>query len=105
MDGSTTGTSPALQRIREEIIADPANRDATAAGLQPIYTAHPAARIVLIGQAAEEAVPACAPACTRSSSRTSIRWAGKPESEMTPSTMAETRNAVQARTEYKGGAG
>jgi uracil-DNA glycosylase len=51
MDGSATRTSPALQRIREETIADPANRDATAAGLQPIYTAHPAARIVLIGQA------------------------------------------------------
>lgn len=51
MDGSATETSPALRRIREEIIADPANRDATAAGLQPIYTAHPAAQIVLIGQA------------------------------------------------------
>ncbi|MBN9113538.1 MAG: uracil-DNA glycosylase family protein [Pseudonocardia sp.] len=51
MDGSTTGTSAVLEWIREEIIADPANRAATAAGLLPLYTAHPSARIVLIGQA------------------------------------------------------
>ncbi|MGE0841041.1 MAG: uracil-DNA glycosylase family protein, partial [Pseudonocardia sp.] len=51
MHGPAAGPSPALRRIREEIIADPANRDATAAGLQPLYTVHPDSRIVLIGQA------------------------------------------------------
>lgn len=40
-----------LDRIRRAIAADPANASATAAGLDPIYVAHPEARCLVIGQA------------------------------------------------------
>jgi uracil-DNA glycosylase len=46
-----TRSTAALQGIYDGIVADPGNDDATRAGLWPIYTAHPAARILIIGQA------------------------------------------------------
>ncbi|WP_245607063.1 uracil-DNA glycosylase family protein [Pseudonocardia spinosispora] len=50
--GTPAGRSnAALRGIYEEILADPDNVEATRAGLRPVYTAHPEARILLIGQA------------------------------------------------------
>jgi len=40
-----------LEDVRADIVADPDNAWATARGYQPIYVAHPASRIVVIGQA------------------------------------------------------
>lgn len=40
-----------FEEIRQQIIDDPANAQATARGILPLYTAGPNARIVLIGQA------------------------------------------------------
>lgn len=45
------GRSTSLETIRTEIIADPANAWAAAKGYEPVYVAHPAAQIVIIGQA------------------------------------------------------
>lgn len=40
-----------LEEIRSEIVADPANRWATERGWQPLFAAHPDARVLIIGQA------------------------------------------------------
>ncbi|TQL66617.1 uracil-DNA glycosylase [Nocardioides albertanoniae] len=40
-----------LDRIRDDIVADPSNAWATAAGYDPLYVAHPDARCLIIGQA------------------------------------------------------
>jgi len=40
-----------LEEIRAAIIADPANAWAAALGYQPLYAAHPDARVAIIGQA------------------------------------------------------
>lgn len=40
-----------IRRIHDEIVEDPDYGDATRAGRQPVYTAHPAAAVVIIGQA------------------------------------------------------
>jgi len=44
-------TTPDLERIRSEIIADPENAWAVAAKYQPVYIADAAARILIVGQA------------------------------------------------------
>jgi uracil-DNA glycosylase len=79
MHGPAAGLSPALRRIREEIIADPANRDATAAGLQPLYTVHPDARIVLIGQAPGARAQESGIAWNDASGRVLLDWLGVTE--------------------------
>ena len=40
-----------LENIRREIMADPENAQATAKGWEPVYTAHPTARLLIVGQA------------------------------------------------------
>lgn len=40
-----------LEKIRDDIIADPANSDFGQRGYIPVYTASPGARIVIVGQA------------------------------------------------------
>lgn len=46
-----SATTPELERIRSEIVADPENAWAVAANYEPIYVADKAARIVVVGQA------------------------------------------------------
>lgn len=44
-------TAEEIEAIRRAIVADPENAAATAQGYQPLFVAHPAARVAIIGQA------------------------------------------------------
>lgn len=78
-----TGDVPAgvarIARIRREITADPENATFTQAGWQPVFSAHPAARILIIGQAPGRVAQDSAVAFSDASGRTLREWLGVEE--------------------------
>jgi uracil-DNA glycosylase len=70
-----------LAAIRAEIIADPSNAWASAAGYQPIYVAAPEARIALIGQAPGRRAQESGLPWNDASGRKLFDWLGVTEEE------------------------
>ncbi|GGR46810.1 uracil-DNA glycosylase [Nocardioides luteus] len=68
-----------LDRIRREIVADPSNAWAAAAGFDPIYVAHPDARCLIIGQAPGIKAQQSGIAFNDTSGQRLIEWLGVDE--------------------------
>jgi len=71
--------SQRLAELRAEIVADPENAWAARAGYQPLYVAHPAARIVVIGQAPGRRAQESGLAWNDASGATLFEWLGVSE--------------------------
>ncbi|MEX0427860.1 uracil-DNA glycosylase family protein [Nocardioides sp. DS6] len=75
MDGGQEGAREGrLAQIRAAIVADPENAWATEMGYEPLYVAHPAARIVVIGQAPGRKAQESQLAWNDVSGRTLLTW-------------------------------
>jgi len=68
-----------LDQIRQAIAADPANAWARRLGYQPVYVAHPAARILVIGQAPGRRAQETGLAWNDRSGETLFSWLGVAE--------------------------